>query len=308
MLLVLSILSALFLWFGCKESDGESPSSRPQSRAAGGLNSKNRLGERHLHSQRYQPALKAFRGALAGAEDSVRAYVGLSHAHLELGDLVRAEETLGLASALDTTRAEVFYARALVYLRKYSATHQGPLLDQGLAAARQAVSLAPDQKAYFYILGSLYSYRGDLHSTHEGDLDSAEVAYRRALKLDPGLAAAYGRLGSIYKYQGRFAEAEKAYRKQLELQPGNARTLSDLAILYRNDGRHSEALKLLEEAVRLDTGLTAAYFNLGQLYLSAGRTDAGQQALQRFRKLNARDLQQNQRQVRERTKKFRGSE
>ena len=172
MLPVISILSALFFWSGCKESSSEFPASLPQPKTAGGLNSKNRLGERHLRSQRYQPALEAFREALEGAEDSVRAYVGLSHVHLELGDLARAEETLGLASALDTTRSEVFYARALFLLRKYSVTHRGPLLDQGLAAARQAISLAPDQQAYFYILGSLYSYRGDRHSTHEGDLDS----------------------------------------------------------------------------------------------------------------------------------------
>ena len=308
MLPVISILSVLFFWSGCKESSSELPSSRPQPETAGGLNSKNRLGERHLRSQRYQPALKAFREALESAEDSVRAYVGLSHAHLELGDLARAEETLGLASALDTTRSEVFYARALLLLRKYSTTHRGPLLDQGLVAARQAISLAPDQKAYFYILGSLYSYRSDRHSTHEGDLDSAETAYRRALKLDPRLAVAYGRLGSIYKYQGRFAEAENAYRKQLELQPKNAQAMTDLAILSRNDGRISEALQLLEEAVRLDTGLTAAYLNLGQLYLSTGRTAAGQQALQRFRELNARDLQQKERRARERAEKFKGSE
>ena len=115
-------------------------------------------------------------------------------------------------------------------------------------------------------------------------------------------------LGSIYKYQGRLAEAENAYRKQLELQPQNAQAMTDLAILSRNDGRISAALQLLEEAVRLDTGLTAAYLNLGQLYLSTGRTAAGQQALQRFRELNARDLQQKERRARERAEKFKGPE
>ena len=303
MLLVIQILSALIFWSGCKGSTDESPSSQPQARAAGGLNSKNRLGERHLRFGRYQPALKAFRAALVNAEDSVRAYVGLSHAHLELGELPQAAATLDLANALDPSRAEVFYARSLICLRLYATTHQGTLLDQGLAAARQAVLLNPDQKAYFYVLGSLYSYRDDLHATHAGDLDSAEVAYRRALQLDPGLAAAYGRLGSIYKYQGRFAAAEKAYRQQLELQPQNTRARSDLAILCRNDGRLAEARLLLEEAVRMDTGLTVAYLNLGQLYMQAGKTEAGQQALKRFRELSARDLQQKDREVRERTKK-----
>jgi tetratricopeptide (TPR) repeat protein len=281
MFLVVLILSTLFLWDGCTESGDVSLSRVPQSGALDGLNLQNRLGEQHLRSREYDLALKAFQEALAGTEDSVRAYSGLSRTYLARRNSTLAEVALRQATSVDSTRAEVFYTRAGLYLDRHLKTPQGPLLEQALAAARQAARLAPDQKDYFYVLGNLY--------THRGDLDSAEVAYQQALVLDAHLAAAYERLGNLYKYQGRSAEAEKAYQKQLELQPENAQALCELAALYRADGRLAAARESLEKAVRLDTGLVGAYLNLGQLYLAEGRTEAGKKALKRFQELNEND-------------------
>ena len=260
------------LFWGCMD-----PAPEATSRLSEPLNLQNRLGETHLGNRRHERALAAFRAALAGGEDSVRAYSGLSRTHLGMGDRVRAEEALRRAASLDTSRPEVPFARAELLLDQYLETHRGPTLDAAVAAAQRAVRLDPGSKAGSYTLGTLYSRRGDL--------DSAEVAYRRALSLDPALAPAYERLGSLYKYSGHSAEAVESYRKLLELRPDHAEAMCELAVFYRADGRTSEALELLEKAAVLDTNLAMAYSNLGQLYLALGREEEAGKALRRFRAL-----------------------
>lgn len=274
-----AILGALLLWLGCRGS-GEAP-PRPPSPPAKGLDLHGQLGEQRLAEQRYALAREAFEEGLARAEDSVRAYTGLTRAYLGMGADSLAGAMLRRASRLDTGRAEVRYASAEYHLSQYLKSHQGPLLEEALRQARQAAQLSPGEKVYHYGLGNLY--------THRGDLDSAEAAYRRALALDPGLRAAGERLASLYKYQGRLAEAEQLYRRQLELEPEDLEALCELAILCRGDGRLGEARGLLEKAVRLDTTSAVAYLNLGQLYLAEGRVQEGERALAHFQALGRDD-------------------
>lgn len=273
-----ALLAALLVWHGCREADeGLAPPARPAME----LNLHNHLGEQRLGERQYAPAISAFEEALARAEDSVRAYTGISRAYLALGEAGLAEELLQQAARLDTSRAEVWYVFAELHLDQYLKTHQGPFLEEAVRQARRAVQLAPGEKAYFYGLGNLH--------THRGDLDSAEAAYRQALALDPGLKPAYARLGSLYKYQGRLAEAERMYQRQLELDPEDVQALCEFAILCRSDGRSAEARALLEKAVRLDTSSAAAWLNLGQLYLAEGRVQEGERALARFQALGSED-------------------
>ena len=251
------VCSAIFIWSGCTET-----SRPPPAETLGDLNLHNRLAEQHLDAGRYRLALEVFQKALAGAEDSVRAYTGLSRTYLALEEVALAETALDQATGLDTSRAEIFYARAELSLKHYLKTHQGPALARALEAARQAIARAPDRAVYHYGLGNLYN--------HGGQLAAAETAYRQALSRDPQLASVYERLGSLYRYQGRLAAAKAAYEKYLELQPQDARVLCELAVLYRLSGREAVAIELLERAVRLDEELAAVHLNLGQLYLAAG--------------------------------------
>ena len=270
------VCSAIFIWSGCTETDRPPPVG-----TLGDLNLHNRLAEQHLDAGRYRLAREVFQKALAGAEDSARAYTGLSRTYLALEEVALAEMALDQATGLDTSRAEIFYARAELSLKHYLKTHQGPALAQALEAARQAISRAPDQAVYHYGLGNLYN--------HGGQLAAAETAYRQALSRDPQLASVYERLGSLYRYQGRLAAAEAAYEKYLELQPQDAQVLCELAVLYRLGGREAVAIELLERAVRLNEELAAVHLNLGQLYLAAGQREAGEQALERFRALQEQD-------------------
>ncbi len=270
------VCSTIFIWSGCTETDRPPPVG-----TLGELNLHNRLAEQHLDAGRYRLALEVFQKALAGAEDSVRAYTGLSRTYLALEEVALAETALDQATGLDTSRAEIFYARAELFLKHYLKTHQGPALARALEAARQAIARAPDRAVYHYGLGNLYN--------HGGQLAAAETAYRQALSRDPQLASVYERLGSLYRYQGRLAAAKVAYEKYLELQPQDARVLCELAVLYRLGGGEAVAIELLERAVQFDEELAAAHLNLGQLYLAAGHREAGEQALERFRALQGPD-------------------
>ena len=270
------VCSAIFIWSGCTETDRP-----PPVETLGDLNLHNRLAEQHLDAGRYRLALEVFQKALVGAEDSVRAYTGLSRTYLALEEVALAETALDQATGLDTSRAEIFYARAELFLKHYLKTHQGPALARALEAARQAIARAPDRAVYHYGLGNLYN--------HGGQLAAAETAYRQALSRDPQLASVYERLGSLYRYQGRVAAAKVAYEKYLDLQPQDARVLCELAVLYRLGGGEAVAIELLERAVQFDEELAAAHLNLGQLYLAAGHREAGEQALERFRALQGPD-------------------
>ena len=167
----------------------------------GDLNLHNRLAEQHLDAGRYRLALKVFQEALAGAEDSVRAYTGLSRTYLALEEVALAETALDQATGLDTSRAEIFYARAETLSEALSqdppGSRTGPVLWKQLD--RPLLGLQTG-RFYHYGLGNLYN--------HGGQLAAAETAYRQALSRDPQLASVYERLGSLYRYQGRVCRSE----------------------------------------------------------------------------------------------------
>jgi len=84
-----------------------------------------------------------------------------------------------------------------------------PRPEEGLAAARQAVALAPDNPLAQDLLGWAH-YLG-------GDLAEAQVALERALSLDPDFARAYYHLGVVWSQLGDGDKAQWAYQRAIDL-------------------------------------------------------------------------------------------
>jgi len=84
-----------------------------------------------------------------------------------------------------------------------------PRAEEGLAAAQQAVALAPDNPLAQDLLGWAHYLAGDLAA--------ARVALERAVSLDPDLARAYYHLGVVWSQSGDEKRAQWAYERAIDL-------------------------------------------------------------------------------------------
>ncbi len=133
-------------------------------------------------------------------------WIALGEAYAQLGDLALAFSAYQRATQLAPSKAETWRA-----LATFCATYGIALEEEGLAAARQAVILQPDDPRNLDTLGWLLMLNGDL--------ESAERALLQALDLWPDLASAHLHLGLLYTYRGRLQEAQTHLREVIRLEP-----------------------------------------------------------------------------------------
>jgi tetratricopeptide (TPR) repeat protein len=88
------------------------------------------------------------------------------------------------------------------------------IAESGIPAARQAVTLAPQNDRALDLLG--------LGWFKTGDISLAERLFLRALEIDPDSASVHLHLGMAYREQGRAAEAKLEWETVLRLDPDGA--------------------------------------------------------------------------------------
>lgn len=133
-----------------------------------------------------------------------------------LADLAAAYAALGdAASAQATYRTAAERApqdpRFWLLLARFSLEHELHVREVGLPAARNAVTLAPEDPAALDSLGYAHFLTGDLFL--------AERLLTRALALNPTAAPAYFHLGLLRAAQGRAAEARASLATAADLDP-----------------------------------------------------------------------------------------
>lgn len=133
-------------------------------------------------------------------------WVALGEAYAQQGDLSLAMAAYQRATQLAPERADVWRA-----LATFCATYPVQVQEIGLPAARQAVTLQPDDARNLDVLGWLLLLNGDL--------DSAERALLQALDLQPDLASVHLHLGMLYLYEGQNTRAESHLNEVLNLAP-----------------------------------------------------------------------------------------
>jgi TolB-like protein/Tfp pilus assembly protein PilF len=143
---------------------------------------------------------------------------------------------------------------------------------RGVAAARQAVALDPDNSTAHSILGCLIIYS-------EGHVSEAEAELTTALRINPNDADALTFLAELRVSQGRSVEAIDSVRAALGLNPfPPGRSFWYLGYAQYAAGRYEDAVQTLSMRATHRTGsqriLAAALAQLGRM--EEARTEARQ--------------------------------
>jgi len=125
------------------------------------------------------------------------------------GDLATAVESYHKALQIEP-RNPVYWR----VLAAFSANFDYNLTEIGLPAARQAVTLAPDDPANQDVLGQVLSA---LH-----DLSTAERFFLKALSLDPQYSPAYLHIGLIYLDEGENSAGLQALKQAVKFAPSQS--------------------------------------------------------------------------------------
>lgn len=162
------------------------------------------LARYHLNRSAYQPAREALETVLRLDPGNVVAWLEAARAYIGLGRYAEAETALRRAVALAPTQLTCHLA-----LVDFYASQPHLAAGPGLAAARAAAELAPQDPSAREALGWMYLLAGDL--------EQAGLHLRSALQLDPERASLHYRLGVLYRAQGDPTTARIEFLRAIDL-------------------------------------------------------------------------------------------
>jgi len=172
--------------------------------------------------------------------------------------------------------------------------------DEGLAALRRSVLLAPANEIYWRNLGIVLLQFDELSEAEtalrravaasrdsapahnylavallrSGRFDEAVSAFERALALNPGDASVRNNFGYALLEHGELERACEQFRQALALVPRHAMAHNNLGNALRALGDMSLALASYRRAVAIEPGLPQARLNLGRALVDSGDPDA----------------------------------
>lgn len=162
------------------------------------------LGLYYLKQEAYQFAAEEFRATLRLDPGNARALADLARAYVGQGQYLNAEEAL--AEAAKSAPDDLTFHSALV---RFYADHTFQVTDRGLAAARAAADLAPEDPQVRDMLGWMYFLAGDPAK--------ARLHLESALRLNPELASTHYHLGVLRKAMGEEEAARFAFLRAIDL-------------------------------------------------------------------------------------------
>ncbi len=162
------------------------------------------LGVYYLKQEAYEFAIEEFHTALRLDPGNAQALADLARAYVDQGQYLDAEQAL--VEAVESAPEDLVFHTALV---RFYADHTFRVTDRGLAAARAAVELAPDDPQVRDMLGWMYLLAGDPAQ--------ARLHLESALHLDPELASAHYHLGILRDALGEEEAAQFALLRAIDL-------------------------------------------------------------------------------------------
>jgi TolB-like protein/tetratricopeptide (TPR) repeat protein len=159
-------------------------------------------------------------------------------------------------------------SRALARVGDYGATPADVAEAQrrALAAADQAIELAPGMAAG-------YAARGSLRTIMSWDWSGAKVDLLRALELNPLDGEALASWGAVQASLGNLPGGIASLRKAIDVDPLAPENWSSLAFLLIGAGRLDEAREAANRSIEIDPEFSPGPRNLGIALLLAGRLD-----------------------------------
>ncbi|MCI0688138.1 MAG: tetratricopeptide repeat protein [Sporichthyaceae bacterium] len=206
-----------------------------------------------VETRRWAEARQHLTSVLSASPDSAPALCLLAQCELGLQqpEAARRAAAAAIAAAPDEEWGHRLHALALSQLGRH---------DQAIAAATEAVRLAPDLSSSHWVLGHALL----------GSPTRAKEAYpvaQRVVALDPHDADGFVLLGLAADKHKRRDEERAAYHKALELDPDNAAAMNNLAAMDLNRGRLGRAARQVTAALQMDPHEQVLRANLDQLAL-----------------------------------------
>jgi tetratricopeptide (TPR) repeat protein len=162
------------------------------------------LGLYYLKQGAYEFAAEEFQATLRLDPGNAQALADLARAYVGKGQYLEAEEAL--AGAAESAPDDLTFHFALV---RFYADHTYQVTDRGLAVARAAAELAPEDPKIRDMLGWMYFLAGDPAK--------ARLHLESALRLDPELTSTHYHLGVVRNALGDEEAARFALSRAIDL-------------------------------------------------------------------------------------------
>ena len=205
---------------------------------------------------------------------------------------LRGRAAFALASGLETDReALARFDEAVDRDPKFAAAHaarsrtltaianiqpQGAerrtLYDAAIAAARRAVTLAPE-------LADAQSSLGYALVKGRLDIRGARAPYERSYQLGRGDPEVLGRFALYSANIGRFPQAEAAVAQATGLDPLNARTFWNTGYVLFAARRYAEAIAAMRQALALNPSMASVNGYIGYALVLLGKIDEAERAI-----------------------------
>lgn len=225
------------------------------------------LGTRLLHGGQATAALPVLDQAMQRLPQDARAAFRYANAAFALNDYAAAVAGFGAATERDPRWPEAWNNLSAAHSR----LQQYP---QAIAAARNALRLAPQDAEAHQALAALLSNLFDRASLQEG-LQSAE----RALQLDPSLAAAHRNAAVLLRKLGEPVRAQAYAQRAVQLAPDDADNVETLGDQLMLNGRADDAVAAYAAAIARGLDTPALTRQHGIALLRAGQAPAAQERL-----------------------------
>jgi tetratricopeptide (TPR) repeat protein/2-polyprenyl-3-methyl-5-hydroxy-6-metoxy-1,4-benzoquinol methylase len=139
-------------------------------------------------------------------------------------------------------------------------------LGEAEASLRHALSAKPDSAAAHNYLGVLL-----LRTARYGE---AVMSFERALALNPGDDAIHNNFGYARLEHGEVKAAHAHFRRAIEINPKNAMAHNNLGNALRGLGELAASMASYRRAAEIDPANPMARFNLGRALVDAGQPEA----------------------------------
>ncbi|MBI5707363.1 MAG: tetratricopeptide repeat protein [Armatimonadetes bacterium] len=216
----------------------------------------NNLGVSHESSDDMARAIRYYRLAIDRNPASPLFHANLGRALYKIGNLRRATEEFGEASALAPAwlEAKKQWIKCLYLTNRAS---------EALDEVQKLLDASPNSAELLALKGEVLTVLGD----PQQGID----VLTRSVSIDPFDAHAWFELGEAHHDLKNLAEAETAFRRATEIDPADAGPENNLGVVLMQAGKLKEAEAHLRRAVAIYPRWTVAVNSLGSLLFDLQR-------------------------------------
>jgi enediyne biosynthesis protein E4 len=230
-----------------------------------------RAGLAYLASRKPLDAIREFQRVIELNPSIVEVHFYLSQAYGQTEEWSKALEQIDRAIQLDSTKAQYFNQRGLIFSRQKK-------FNQALPDVLRAIDLKPVDYIEYYYFNLALVYRDLLRS------QDAIEAYQKTLLVAPKFSRAHLGLGEIYLERNLTEKAIEEFSLAVSLDPKLAKAHLQLGLAEARAGKHGQAVEAFQKALELEPTNHRIHYNLSMSLKRLGRDSEAQEHLEIFKK------------------------